>query len=321
MADPTILITGAAAGRKGSTGNHVARLLSERGIAVRALAHRTDERLDALRAQGVQIVVGDLLDLSFVRRAMPGIRRAYFAYPVQEGLLDATAIIATAAREAGVERLVNLSQLLQREGDQPTPHQLRHWLSEQIFDWAVIGSVHLDATVFFENLRALARGSLAAVGAVVLPWGPESTVFPMVSAEDVARVAVGVLTHEEEIGNGTVIPLIGEAITVGEIAEAFGEILGRRVPYREISDDQWVQNVAAAGLSPVVLEHLTHLWRFIRSRPLDIQRGYELSSAIARFGGVSPKSLRQFLAEQRERFTVSAAAAENATRPSTPLVA
>ena len=67
---------------------------------------------------------------------MGGIRRAYFAYPVQEGLLDAAATFAAAARSAGVEQVVNLSQWLQEGGEQPTPHQARHWLVEQIFDWA-----------------------------------------------------------------------------------------------------------------------------------------------------------------------------------------
>jgi uncharacterized protein YbjT (DUF2867 family) len=316
MAKPTILVTGAAGGRQGSTGSHVSRLLSERGVAIRALAHRNDERANALRALGVEVVVGDLLDLSFVRGAMSGIRRAYFAYPVQDGLLDAAAIFATAAREAGVERVVNLSQLLQRHGDQPTPHQQRHWLSERIFDWAAIGAVHLDATVFFENLRALARGSLAAVGAVVLPWGPENTIFPMVSAEDVARVAVGVLTDKAEIPSGTVIPLIGDAVRVGDIAKTFGEIFGRQVTYREISDDQWAQNVAAAGLSPTVVEHLTHLWRFIRTRSPEFQQGYEISGDIRRLGGVAPKSLRQFLVEQQHVFAAPSRAVENAPRSS-----
>jgi uncharacterized protein YbjT (DUF2867 family) len=315
MAKPTVLVTGAAGGRQGSTGNHVSRLLRARGIPVRALVHRIDERSDALRDLGVEIVAGDLLDLAFVRTLMTGVQRAYFAYPVQDGLMEATTIFATAAREAGLQRLVNLSQLLQRDGIEPTPHQSRHWLAEQIFDWAGIGVVHLDATVFFENLRALARGSIAAVGAVVLPWGPENTVFPMVSAEDVSRVAAGLLASDKAMPNGTVIPLIGDAVRVGDIAVAFSDVLGRPVSYREISDDQWVQNITAAGLSATVVEHLTHLWRFIRTRAPEFQAQYEASDAIARIGGSAPTSLRQYLAEQRQTFV--SGATPSATIPAT----
>jgi uncharacterized protein YbjT (DUF2867 family) len=170
-----------------STGHQVARLLLAQGLRVRALVHRDDQRSDDLRTLGAEIVEADLLELRTVRRAMTDVRRAYFVYPVQPGLLEATAILATAAREAGVEQVVNLSQMLTRSGEQPTPHQARHWLSEQIFDWAGVGAVHLNPVVFYENLAALARGSLAKSDAIMLPWGAEDTAFPMIAAEDVAR--------------------------------------------------------------------------------------------------------------------------------------
>src|SRR6476620_1018159 len=165
---------------------HVTRLLRDKRRPVCAFVHRLDDRSDRLRALGAEIVEGDLRDFRSVAAAMSGIRQAYFAYPVQEGLLDAAATFAAAARSAGVEQVVNLSQWLQPGGEQPTPHQARHWLVEQIFDWADVGAVHLDATVFYENLRTWALSSLTRAGVVALPWGPESTAIPMVGAEDVA---------------------------------------------------------------------------------------------------------------------------------------
>src|SRR5437764_12687433 len=136
MSESPILVTGAAGGRRqgpsaqGSTGFHVTRLLLERGEPVRALVHRFDERSDEVRALGAEVVVGDLLELASVRAAVDGVTRGYVTYPVQAGLLEATANLAVAARDAGVQRVVNLSQLLARDtgGVQPTPHQNRHWL-------------------------------------------------------------------------------------------------------------------------------------------------------------------------------------------------
>ena len=201
---------------------------STRAGPVRAFVHRLDERSDRLRTLGAEIVEGDLRDFRSVAAAPGGIRRAYFAYPVQEGLLDAAATFAAAARSAGVEQVVNLSQWLQPGGEQPTPHQARHWLVEQIFDWADVGAVHLDATVFYENLRTWALLSLARAGVIALPWGPESTAIPMVGAKDVARVAAAVLTGPA-LSSGTVVRLMAGAVTNKEIAEAFSEILGRPV--------------------------------------------------------------------------------------------
>ncbi|HUO40915.1 MAG TPA: NAD(P)H-binding protein, partial [Mycobacterium sp.] len=169
MSDAPILVTGAAGGSQGSTGFHVTRSLLEQGRPVRAFVHRLDDRSDRLSALGADVVEGDLHDVRSVTGAMAGIRRAYFAYPVQSGLLEAAAAFGHAARAAGVEQVVNLSQWLQPGDEQPTPHQTRHWLTERVFEWAEVGAVHLDATVFYENLRVWALGSLAHAGVIALP--------------------------------------------------------------------------------------------------------------------------------------------------------
>lgn len=78
-----ILITGAA-GRVGGVGRMVVEMLRQRGLPVRALVHREDERSRALRAMGAEIVVGDLTSGSDVARAMAGCRRVYFSMSVSE---------------------------------------------------------------------------------------------------------------------------------------------------------------------------------------------------------------------------------------------
>jgi uncharacterized protein YbjT (DUF2867 family) len=236
---------------------------------------------------------------------MGGIRRAYFAYPVQEGLLEATATFAAAARSAGVEQVVNLSQWLQPGGEQPTPHQARHWLAERIFDWADVGAVHLDATVFYENLRTWALLSLARAGVIALPWGPEATAIPMVGAEDVARVAAAVLTGPT-LSSGTVVRLMAGAVTNKEIAEAFSDVLGRPMQYVEVNDDQWASAASAVGVNAIAVEHLTHLWRYLRTRPPEYQAFYHISDAFEHFTSQPPQSLPQFLRERKDLFAQAA---------------
>jgi uncharacterized protein YbjT (DUF2867 family) len=243
-----------------------------------------------------------LLDLGLVRRAMSGVRRAYFTYPVQPGLLEATANFAVAAREASVERVVNLSQMLARSGDQATPHQARHWLAEQIFDWANVGAVHLNAVVFYENFLARARDSLTMGDAIMLPWGADHTAFPMISAEDVSRVAIGALTGPA-LPNGAIIPLIGSVVTVREMVDAFSAAFGTPARYKEITDEHWITAASEAGLNPAAVEHLSHLWRHLRTRPKTLQAAYyEFANAnaetIERIGGAKPKTLPEFLRER-----------------------
>ena len=128
-----ILVTGAAGGQQGSTGRHIANLLIEQGAEVRALVHKQDARSDGLRERGAKVVEGDLLDPPSVRSALQNVKRAFFTYPVADGLLEATTIFANAARDAGTELVVNNSQL-QNRPEAPSFRNLQHRLADRIFN-------------------------------------------------------------------------------------------------------------------------------------------------------------------------------------------
>lgn len=119
-----------------------------------------DARSDRLRQLGAEVIQGDLLDPVSTRAALPGVRRAYFTYPVADGLMEATTIFAQAARESGTELVVNLSQL-QNTPQAASFRNLQHRLAGQIFNWAGVGAVHLHAPPFYENVRALIARSVA----------------------------------------------------------------------------------------------------------------------------------------------------------------
>jgi uncharacterized protein YbjT (DUF2867 family) len=106
-----ILITGAGGGTAG-VGRRVVELLRERGVPVRAMVHREDERAQALRDNGAQVVVGDLARPSDVAAALVGCERMFFVMSVSPVYLEAAVTVATVAREAGaLKALVSLSQM------------------------------------------------------------------------------------------------------------------------------------------------------------------------------------------------------------------
>jgi uncharacterized protein YbjT (DUF2867 family) len=306
MAKP-VLVTSAAGGKQGRTGRHVAEMLLARGVPVRAFVRQIDERSDQLRARGADIVEGDFLDIRSVRRAVQGVSSVYFAYPVQDGLLDATAAMAVAAREAGVSRLVNLV-MLQSSPDAPTPRMRQNYLSEQVFEWAGIGVVHVRATVFYENLGRLVRSSLPAQGAIRLPWGKESTVLPLVAAEDVARVAVGLLTRPS-LTAGTAYPVVGTVISLKEIIATFGRVLGKDVRYEEIADEHWKSDALARGYNEHSVEHLSSLWKALRAAGLNPETArFAITDTIEKIGGAKPKTFEQFVREQQRELAAQPAA-------------
>src|SRR5215813_10009787 len=106
----SILITGAA-GQVGAVGRTVTGLLLDRGLQVRAMVRREDDRAAALRAAGAEVVVGDLLDPADVYRVVSGCRRVYFSMSVSAPYLEAAVTMAAVAREVGVRALVNMSQM------------------------------------------------------------------------------------------------------------------------------------------------------------------------------------------------------------------
>jgi nucleoside-diphosphate-sugar epimerase len=73
MTDP-ILVTGAA-GRVGAVGRTVTELLLKEGRAVRAMVRKEDERAQALRDMGAEVIVGDLLDLVRCIERLPAAKR------------------------------------------------------------------------------------------------------------------------------------------------------------------------------------------------------------------------------------------------------
>ncbi len=117
MENTRILVTGAA----GKTGAAAVQQLLQRDFTVRALVRTRDERASRLEVLGAEIVEGDLHDLESMRAAMQEVQRVYFVYPPQgKQLVEASTIAAVAAREAGVEALVNMSQITARP-EAPSP--------------------------------------------------------------------------------------------------------------------------------------------------------------------------------------------------------
>jgi uncharacterized protein YbjT (DUF2867 family) len=98
--DGSILVTGAA-GQLGAVGRTVTGLLLDRGLPVRAMVHREDDRAAALRAAGAEVVVGDLLEPADVHRVVSGCRRVYFGMSLSAEYLEASVTMAEKGRVAG----------------------------------------------------------------------------------------------------------------------------------------------------------------------------------------------------------------------------
>ena len=238
MAWQRFLVTGAT----GDTGSHTVEQLLARGHQVRALAHREDNRSKQLQKIGAEVVIGDFLDFDAMRTVLKGVRGAYFCYPIRPGILQATAYFSHAAKEAGVDCIVNMSQISARE-DAKSHAAQDHWLAERVFDWSGLTVVHLRPTYFAEWLLYLAP--MIRAGLLHVPFGTGR--HAPITAEDQARVIVGILENPSPHG-GKAYPLYGPVeFTYQGIADVLSRVLGIEVQYKQVSIETMLQMMASGG--------------------------------------------------------------------------
>lgn len=302
-----ILVTGAAGGQQGSTGRRLTTLLLKQGIPVRAFVHKPDARSEELRKQGAEIFAGDLLNPASVQAAMKDVKRAYFTYPVIDGLLEAVTIFAATAHDTGLELVVNNSQFQGMPGElsfrdlhsAPSFRNLQHRLADRIFDWAQVGAVHLQAPPYFENVRALISRGVAEQNTVFLPWGDGDAVIPLTGAEDVARVAATLLTNPGAPSE-RVYPLVTEAPTVRQIVDVLSKAIQRPIRYVPITDEQWTDAVKER-INPHALDHLTHLWQYFRNS----KERRQATLTVREVTGRTPQTLEEFFRANTELFAAT----------------
>jgi nucleoside-diphosphate-sugar epimerase len=240
------LVTGAT----GFVGSHLAAALRQRGDEVTALA-RSAAKAEALVRQGIHVVPGDLHDTAGLARAaarqdvvfhVAGVVAARSEADFLRANRDGTENVLSAAREAGVSRLVLISSLAAagpaprgaplrgHEAPRPVTAYGRSKLAaEQIvkssgFNWSVVRPPVVYGPRDREILKVfrLARLGLAPV------FGDGAQELSAVHAGDLAAALIAVATSPATIG-GTYTACHPEVFTTAEFGKAIGATIGRSV--------------------------------------------------------------------------------------------
>jgi uncharacterized protein YbjT (DUF2867 family) len=295
----SILVTGAA-GQLGAVGRTLTGLLLERGLPVRALVRREDDRAAALRAAGAEVVVGDLLEPADVYRVVRGCRRVYFGLSVSPGYLEATVNMAAVAREVGVDVLVNMSQMtvsqMSIQNTTPSPQQRQHWLSEQALAWSGLPVVTIRPTVFLEGffLRLVAP-TVRDRSRIELPFGQGKT--SPVAAADVARVVAAVLADPGP-HLGRIHELTGpRSQDMDGVALEFSDALNREITYSDIAHEDWERELRREGLPEHLTRHLVTMAELNRAGRYD-----RLTDGVERVTGQPAMSVREFVSLRADEF-------------------
>jgi NAD(P)H dehydrogenase (quinone) len=292
MTSRRVLVTGAT----GETGRFTTDFLLRRGIAVRAFVHKTDERSHKLKARGAEVVVGDLLELDDVRSALEGVHAAYFVYPIRPGLIDATAYFAQAAKDSGLDGVVNMSQISARYDSKS--HAARdHWIAERVFDWSGVPVTHIRPTFFAQWLTyPHNRRHIVERGVISQPLGNGR--HAPIAAEDQARL-ISTILADPTPHRAKTYPLFGPVeMDQASIAEAVSEVLGRPVAYEPISIDAYRKRLEEAGVMPPFL--IQHLCAVAQDYQDGIFAGTD--DVIGRVTGKPPMTVQEFIASHIDLF-------------------
>ena len=293
-----ILITGAA-GQLGAVGRTVTGLLLDRGLQVRAMVRRDDERAAALRADGAEVVVGNLLEPADVHRVVSGCRRVYFGMSVSAGYLEATVTMAAVARDLGVDALVNMSQMtvsqMSIQHSTSSRQQRQHWLGEQALGWSGLPVVTIRPTMFMETFFALAGPTVRDRSRIELPFGRGKT--NPIAAADVARVVAAILADAGP-HLGRTYELTGRrSQDMDGIAREFSAALNRKVTYADLSPDDWEQELTRLGLEEHLTRHLVTMGELHRAGRYD-----RMANGVEQVTGRSAMSVREFVSLYADHF-------------------
>jgi len=302
MATP-ILVTGAA-GRVGGVGRRVTQLLLKQGMSVRAMVRVDDERAQTLRDIGAEVVVGDLLDLDSMHRAIAGCDKMYFGMSVSDIYLAATVSAAAVAKHHGVKAFINMSQmtLAQMSITETTasPQHRLHWLAEQALNWSGLPVVHVRPTVLLDGFFLIfTPESIRESDQIRLPFG-EGRTSP-VAVEDVARVIVALLIDPKP-HIGKTYHLTGpQSANMHFYAQEYSKALGRAIAYVDIPVEAWRDGLLQRGLPTHLVNHLATMADLHRAGRYD-----RMSDDVHALTGQRPLDVQEFVRRHAVAFTTSA---------------
>ena len=200
--------------------------------------------------------------------------------------------MVTAARAAGVRRVVKLS--VWRAPEELTPIARLHRPVEQALADSGLEWTLLRPNFYMQNFLRLMARSIRATRSFSQPESRAPVSF--VDARDVAQVAAHVLTSPGHEGRS--YDLTGpQALTFDQAASVLSDVIGSRVTFAGISDDQARAVMLADGLPLGYVESLIEVARAYRDG--GAQR---VTSSVQDLIGRPATSFAAFVRDHRAEF-------------------
>ena len=285
---PLILVTGST----GNTGSGLVPALLAGGARVRALVH-SPAKAAALRAQGAEVVIGDLGKPETLTAAVAGVDRIYLClFNGPDQAAHGRNLIA-AARAAGRPHIVHHSA-----SGSDRSRIIRHIaeveaeLKASGLPWTI-----LRPTFYLQNLM-MAIPTVASQRAIYLPM--KQGRMAMTDVRDIVDVAARLLLDGGHVGQDYALTT-PEAFTIDEFATALGTELGTSVQYVDVPISAARESMVAMGMDPWIVDGYMELFEGFASN-----WGNKTSNDTQEILGRPARGYRQFIADFRGAFAGAA---------------
>jgi uncharacterized protein YbjT (DUF2867 family) len=261
----------------GNIGDHVARLLTEKGVAVRLLA------------------ADDFRDSESLAVAFRGVKKFFSVSPFVESLAQLGIRSIEAAKRAGVHYIVRSSVMGAAEDAAIVVGRLHGQVEAELRRSGIPHTV-VQPNAFMQNYLAQAA-SVKAEDAFYLPEGDGA--MSLIDVRDIAAVAVAALTESSHEGKRYV--LTGdEALSNREVAEKFSQALGRTIRYVDVTDEQAGESMRSGGMAEWTVHAMIEFTQIVRA-------GYAavISPDVETVLGRKPFLFDQFLQDNLVEFNNS----------------
>ncbi len=282
---PPVLVTGAT----GRVGRVVVDLLTDAGVPVRALTHRSEAA--ATLPANVEVVTGDLTVPESLDAGLRGVSSVFLVWTAPP-----TSVPAVVERLANyAPRVVLLSSPHQTSHpffQQPNPLAVLHADIDRLIAVAGLESTIIRPGMFASNALFWWATAIRTEGVVRWPYGAAETA--PVDDRDVAAVAARTL-YEDGHDGGDYVLTGPESLSQAEQVSIIGDVLGRRIRFEELSPDEFRSRTEESWPRPAV-DMLLAAWDATMGMPAFV------TSTVSDILGSAPRSFRQWASDHATAF-------------------
>jgi uncharacterized protein YbjT (DUF2867 family) len=274
-----ILVTGGT----GLIGSEVLRLLSQSGVAARALTRNPQK---AKPRPGITWVPGDLSQPATLTTAFEGAKTLFLLTHYLEDMVELQLNAIAAARAAGVTHVVKASAFAASDHSN-APIGRWHYQVEKELQASGLGWTMLRPHHFMQNLLAQAEYVIKE-GAIYSASGDGK--IPYIDALDVAAVAFVTLTQPGHHGKKHVLTG-SEAISYRQAAEIIGAVIGKPLRFVDESPEEARARRVREGVPPAVIESILAIGAYQRAGGKTVT----ITNTVAELAGRPPRTVAEFV--------------------------